>query len=87
MSKELFNEIQEQKATEWMCIMDNEIFTQIPFELRVQFKTSNIVYPDEHKYLMENDANYKAYYQTRREASKEIDKIKFMHRERVRNNS
>ena len=87
MSKELFEQIQEQKTTEWVFIMDNEIFTRIPFELRVEFKTANISYPDEHKYLYENDPNYREYYKTRREAGKELDKIRFMHREKSRRHS
>ncbi|MEM1337301.1 MAG: hypothetical protein AAGF96_06100 [Bacteroidota bacterium] len=86
-SKEQYQEIQEERAKEWLVIMDDQIYTSLPSEVRQGFKSATVSYPDEHKFLMENDPNYRNYYKTKREATQEIDKIKFMHREKSRRSS
>lgn len=84
MSKELAGELQEERQAEWIVIMDNELFTSIPREVREQFKRATIHYPEEHKYLMENDPMYQGMYNSKKRNNKGLEEIKYRYREQKR---
>lgn len=85
MSKELASMESERQHAEWIVVMDNEIYTSLPREIRQSFKSASIHYPDEHKYLMENDPMYEGLYTAKRRSNKQLEEIKFNHREKQRN--
>ena len=86
MSKDLYFEQHEKDSAQWSVIMDNEVYTSLPREVRESFKNAVIIYPHEHEHLYENDIMYRMAYRKKKSASNELEEIKHLHRERLRKN-
>lgn len=85
MSKDMAFDESEKRAAEWIVIIDDEIYTSLPPVIRQAFKSASIHYPDEHRYLMDNDPLYHAVYSQKRKNNKQLEEIKYNHREKKRN--
>ena len=83
-SKEHFLDLRQK---EWWVRMGNEAYEGLVANYPAIIKDSKVSYEGEHNFLMENSKEYRDYYKTKKEATKEIDKIKQIYRERARRNS
>ena len=71
-SKEMFME-----QREWAVTMSDQVYRQLPEQVRGSFTSERAYYPEQHKTLYENDPVYRELYKTYRKAKKELENYKY----------
>ena len=71
-SKEEFMELRE-----WVVTMTDDVYTDLPPDWRMSFKSEKAYFPDQHNRLYETDSVYRELFSRYRKAKKELDKYTY----------
>ena len=71
-SKEEFMELRE-----WVVTMTDDVYTDLPPDWRMSFKSEKAYFPDQHNRLYETDSVYRELFSRYRKAKKEGINISF----------